>query len=280
MALYGFLQLAGVFIINQGGVRLDGRLGNATYLAIYMVFHIFITAMLLLKWRGGNLLRYLYGMAIAIQTIALFYTATRGAILGLFVGVFISALLLALFGKEYPRLRRTSGAVLIGTLLLVLGFVAAKDTSFVKSNGALSRLSTISLEEGSTRFTIWGMALEGVKERPILGWGQGNFNIVFNKYYDPSLYGQEQWFDRVHNIVFDWLISGGILGLLAYISIYLALLYHLWFQRTAGLSIIDRSLLTGLMAAYVFHNIFVFDNIVSYILFFTILAYVYHTRIS
>lgn len=276
MALYGLLQIAGVFIINQGGVRLDGRLGNATYLAIYMVFHIFITAMLLLKWRGKNLIRYIYATAILLQLITLYFTATRGAILGLFVGVFVSTLLIALFGKEYPRLRKTSAALLIGLVLVVIGFVAVKDTAFIKSNSVLSRLSTISLEEGSTRFTIWGMALQGVKERPILGWGQGNFNIVFNKYYDPSLYGQEQWFDRVHNIVFDWLIAGGILGFLAYISIFLALLYHLWIRRTASLSILDRSLLTGLMAAYIFHNLFVFDNIVSYILFFTILAYVYH----
>ena len=56
---------------------------------------------------------------------------------------------------------------------------------------------------------------------------------------------------------------------------YFALLYCLLFKRTANLSVIDRSLITGLMAAYVFHNIFVFDNLISYILFFTFLAYVY-----
>jgi len=275
MAFYGFSQLAGVFVINQGGVRLDGRLGNATYLAIYMVFHIFITAMLLLRWRGGNALRYFYGIAIFFQLTILYFTATRGAILGLFGGAIVSAALIALFGREYPKLRKTGTVTLVGLLLVVVLFIGLKDTPLVQKSGALSRISSISLEEGSTRFTIWGMAYQGFKEHPILGWGQGNFNIVFNKYYDPSLYAQEQWFDRVHNIVFDWLIAGGILGFLAYLSMYLALLYCLWFKRTANFSVIDRSLITGLMAAYVFHNIFVFDNLISYILFFTFLAYVY-----
>jgi len=50
MVIYGYLQLGGVLRINQGGVRLDATLGNATYFAIYMLFHIFITAYLLLKW--------------------------------------------------------------------------------------------------------------------------------------------------------------------------------------------------------------------------------------
>jgi hypothetical protein len=52
------------------------------------------------------------------------------------------------------------------------------------------------------------MALKGIAERPVLGWGQENFNYVFNKYYNPQMFGQEEWFDRTHNVVLDWLIAG------------------------------------------------------------------------
>src|ERR1700733_13390846 len=41
MSIYGVLQLVGKIAVDQGGVRLDGTFGNATYLAIYLVFHIF-----------------------------------------------------------------------------------------------------------------------------------------------------------------------------------------------------------------------------------------------
>ena len=46
---YGILQLLNVLPINQGGVRLDATFGNATYLAIYMVFNIFLAMMFLVR---------------------------------------------------------------------------------------------------------------------------------------------------------------------------------------------------------------------------------------
>jgi O-antigen ligase/Flp pilus assembly protein TadD len=260
LGIYGVLQLAGKTTINQGGVRLDATLGNASYLAIYMLFHIFITAFLLVRWSGAKWVRYLYGAVIILQLVILYFTATRGAILGLVGGVFIAVLLIS---------------ILAFVIVLTGVFFAVKDAEFIKKSGTLSRISSISLEEGATRFTIWGMAWEGVKERPILGWGQENFNFVFNKYYDPSLYSQEQWFDRVHNIVFDWLIAGGILGFLAYISIPIFMLYYLWRRLEINLSVTEKSIFTGLLAGYFFHNMFVFDNIISYIMFFSVAAYIY-----
>jgi tetratricopeptide (TPR) repeat protein len=128
---------------------------------------------------------------------------------------------------------------------------------------------------------VWGMAWNGFKENPILGWGQENFNYVFNKYYNPKMWAQEQWFDRTHNIFFDWLISAGILGLLSYLGLFAALLYCIWFReaRDAPFSLPEKSVLTGLLAAYFAHNFFVFDNIGSYLLFFSFLAFA-HSRFA
>ena len=128
------------------------------------------------------------------------------------------------------------------------------------------------------------MAWEGVKERPLLGWGQSNFNYVFNKYYDPKLYAQEQWFDRSHNIVFDWLIAGGFLGLMAYFSLFAACIYYLFVRPIlnkddTSFSVLERGILLGILAGYVAHNFVVFDNIVSYIFFAMILGLI-HSRVS
>src|SRR3989344_6659242 len=49
MVLYSVLQITGLKTINQGGVRVDGTLGNTIYLAVYMLFHIFIA--FLFMWR-------------------------------------------------------------------------------------------------------------------------------------------------------------------------------------------------------------------------------------
>ena len=124
------------------------------------------------------------------------------------------------------------------------------------------------------RYFVWPMAVKGLLEKPIFGWGQESFNFVFNKYYDPRMFGQEEWFDRTHDIVLDWLIAGGLVGFLAYVSMYVALFYYIW-RKKSSLKLSEKSILTGMMAAYIFHNIFVFDNLISYILFFSFLAYLH-----
>ncbi|MFA7309950.1 MAG: hypothetical protein WC050_03535, partial [Candidatus Paceibacterota bacterium] len=61
LSLYGLLQVLGVTTLGQGGAaglsaRVDATFGNPIYLAVYMLFHIFIAAMLWtqnLKERGG-----------------------------------------------------------------------------------------------------------------------------------------------------------------------------------------------------------------------------------
>ena len=95
--VYGSLQLAGKLDIHQGGVRLDATFGNATYLAIYMLFHIFLN-LLLLAWSSrGSIWRWFYGFAIFAEMFILYHTATRGAILGLIGGLFLTALLILIF---------------------------------------------------------------------------------------------------------------------------------------------------------------------------------------
>lgn len=282
LSLYGFFQLAGVLVINQGGVRLDATFGNATYLAVYMLMHIFITLWLLYRTPRASLLRWVYVLALALQSIILYYTATRGAILGVLGGLALSGIIIALTDRSHPRLRRGALAGIAVLVVLVGMFVLVRRMSFVATNPILSRFADISLSERTvrSRFTIWSMALDGFKERPVLGWGQENFIYVFGKYYRPEMYNQEPWFDRAHNVFFDWLIAGGVLGLLGYLSLFGLLAWSLWRKNENGMALFDpveRGLFTGLLAGYFFHNIFVFDNIVSYIFFFALLACV-HSR--
>lgn len=302
MIFYGLLQLGGSAEINQSTSRLDGRFGNAAYLAVYMLFSMFFTALLLVRHQGSNFMRWMYGVTVFFQGLILFYTQTRGVIVGLAVGILFSSVLILLFAKT-NRYVRFVAAGAIGALLLGVGSIAVfHDSVFVKENAVLSRIASLPKEAlNNPRFMVWGMAIEGFKERPVLGWGQDNFNIVFNKYYDPKMYSQEQWFDRAHNIFFDWLIAGGILGLLGYLSLFTIALALVWRDkeskpRQAGESwllrfknvlksyfagertphVLEASLLSGLLVAYFINNIFVFDNLFSYILFFSLLAYLHY----
>ncbi|MDP2705003.1 MAG: O-antigen ligase family protein [bacterium] len=274
IAIYGVLQLMGKFPINQGGVRVDATFGNATYLAIYLVFHIFIALFLLIRTRG-NSLRLAYGLLIPLLLFVLYETQTRGAILGLIGGIFLSACLVVFKEKENKILRNISLGIIGGLIFLVLGFITIKDSAFVKNNPTLVRFAEISLSNtpNQARYYVWPMAIKGFLERPIFGWGQESFNYVFNKHYDPRMYNQETWFDRTHNAALDWLVAGGIFGSVLYLSLFWLGIKYLW--RVQTLSSSDKSILTGLFAAYFFHNLFVFDNLTSYLMFFSVLAFIH-----
>ncbi len=276
VGIYGLLQLAGKVAIHQGNTRIDASFGNATYLAVYALFHIFLATFLLYRYGKNKFAWSAYGVVIILNTFVLYYTATRGAILGLIGGVLLTSLLIALFERENKTLKKISIGVIVAVIILVSGFGLIKNTKFVKGSHVLNRFSSISLTETTTksRFMIWGMALEGFKEHPILGWGQENFNLLFNKYYNPGMYGQEPFFDRAHNVFLDWLTASGLLGLIAYLSLFFFAIYYLWI-RQSSMSIVEKSVLTGLLGGYFFHNLFVFDNLVSYILFFSVLGYIH-----
>lgn len=282
LALYAFAQLAGDITINQGGWRLDGTLGNSAYMAIYTLFHAYIAFFMLMRTRSKGL-KYTYGALVLLFVYLLIQTATRGTILGLILGLGVTTSYIAIFTKEYPRLRKSAVGGLIALVVMVGLFFTFRHSQLIQENPYLGRVANISLSEGNVRFAIWDMAIKGFKERPILGWGQSNFNYVFNKNYDPSLYYAEPWYDRVHDIFLDWLIAGGILGFLAYFSIFFATLYYLivrpFREHDESFTVIERGVILGLLAGYLFHNIFVFDNIVSYIYYATFLAFI-HARVA
>lgn len=275
VSLYALFQLAGKFAIHQGRTRIDATFGNATYFAVYLLFHLFFLIWLALRAERRGW-RIAYSAAIVLEAVILYYTATRGAILGLLGGLVLLAVALAVTGRGL--MRRLALAALGTAVVLPVLFFLARDTGFVKRSPVLDRFATISLSETTTqsRFTIWSMALRGWRERPILGWGQENFVYVFSKYYEPSLWRQEPWFDRAHNVFLDWLIAGGVLGLGAYFGMYVAAGWVLArAYRRRALNALTASVFGALLAAHFFQNLFVFDNLTSYLLFFAVLAYLH-----
>ncbi len=285
--------------------RIDATFGNPIYLAVYSLFHVFIALLLMARWRGASWHQVLMGSIAFLHMLTMVITATRGTVLGFLGGAFITTLLIAIFERERPALRKVALGGLVLVALIVGGGYAIRDTEFAKTTPVINRFTQIELTTGTVhaRFMNWNMAWQGVKERPILGWGQDNYEYVFSKHYDPNMFGEEPWFDRTHNIFMDWLISAGFLGLITYLLVPIALLVHLWFldprerawswssltsfqairslvtKHNDEFSATERALWTGLLAAYMFHNLFVFDNLVSYVMYASVLAYL-HWRVT
>jgi O-antigen ligase len=278
--------------IKTKTVRVSVTLGNPIYVAVFFMFNFFFVLILLYKdvivknendkkplsSFFGNWLSYAYVIAAFICVFGIWRTSTRGVILGLLGGLIVMSVIIAIFEKKNKIIKNSSIGLLVIIAVFIGGFLAIKNTQFVKNNTTLERLAEISWNDvagqGQARQYVWPMALKGVAEKPILGWGQDGFNNVFNKYYDVRMYNQEQWFDRAHNTPLDVLVAGGILGLITYLSIFVAALYVI-IKKKNNFSVTEGALIVGLLAAYFAQNLFVFDNLISYILFYVVLAYLY-----
>lgn len=304
------------FYPSQGGNQIDASLGNSTYLAIYAVFFIFLFFISFIESKfKKDKNAWIYLLMTLLNLIVLFYTQTRGAQIGFMIGVFVSAIILFFGGKKFNELkvvRKVSLGIAGVILVAFIGLISLKNTSFIQNSSTLNRLSKVAsfanpvyffnragelktelysptstyqsllAVSGDSTFTSRllniKMSLAGFKEKPLLGWGQDNYFYVFSKHNDPRMYSQEPWFDRTHNVFMDWLIAGGALGLIAYLSLYFSAIWTMWFSKFARQNkntkqeFVEKTLLTGLLVAYFIHNIFVFDNLISYILFIFVLA--------
>ncbi|MEI8327959.1 MAG: O-antigen ligase family protein [Candidatus Taylorbacteria bacterium] len=279
IALYGVGQLFGWFAIHQSAARLDATIGNSAYLGIYIVIHMFIVAFMYFavraqEFKGRSFLQWAYPALFILFTIVVLETQTRAAVIGLVAGLVLSLLLYSIFARgESMKSRRISGAIFIGIILLGIIFYAERKQPIFANSPVFSRLTNISLNsfQNEGRASIWPMAIKGGLERPILGWGQENFNYIFNANYAPKMFGQEQWFDRAHSVFIDWFVASGFVGLIAYIALYILALIMIW---KSDISVAKKSVLTGLIAAYGVNNLAVFDSLASYVFFFAILALV------
>ena len=278
VSLYGLVQLFGWAPTHQGAGRVDASLGNSAYMAVYMLFSAFLAAYMFFIARAKKIinagfLQWVYAILAILFTFILFETQTRGTILGVIGGIMLACAVYAVFGKNEPAKRRwVSGGIIALIVLLGLVFWANRHNPAIERNPILGRFSNVSWSDASNqaRQYIWPMAINGAMHRPLFGWGQENFNYIFNADYNPLMYSQEQWFDRAHNVFLDWLVNSGIVGLIAYLSLYVLFLYVVW---KSSLGIAEKSVLTGLLAGYFVHNIFVFDNLASYVLFFAVLGF-------
>lgn len=229
MALYGVFQVfaPGEFF-STGGARVSSTIGNASFFAAYLIFGLFTALFLYFrKKQSGDLnsvWKYWYVVNLILILFVIFKTETRGAIVALGCGVFAMSLLLVFLSKN--KIIKISALTLVVLVVLSgLGLWFFKDAPVIRNNSTLSRLANISYSDITTqsRILTWKASWQGWKERPLLGWGYENFNVVFDKNFPAPIYqdsGSQIWFDRAHNIIFDIGVTGGFLGLLSYLSIF------------------------------------------------------------
>lgn len=235
---------------------------NSPFLAAYLLF-IFFLAWWLAVEAPEKEWRWVAAIAVILSGAVILLTETRGAIVGLAVGSLI------LFARYFMKNAFRGSVVLITAATLLLIF-----TNFFAELPGVRRFYSPSLNENlEQREAFWQIAWEGFMERPVLGWGWGNFDIVFAKYYDPVQYESRINYvyvdapSKPFNIFFEYLTSAGVLGLLGYLSV-LAVAFYKLLGKSYG------RLMVPLLVAYLVQNMVLFDTVATYPIFFALLAFV------
>jgi O-antigen ligase/tetratricopeptide (TPR) repeat protein len=270
VSLHALGQRFGLFYTPYGE-RVTGPLGNAAFLATYLLFNIFFALFLLLQAKKTGPKSWYAGLII-FETIILFLTYTRGAIFGLIAGMIVFSIGFLLSGPFFGPKNQAKKFILAFLVLIVIAASAlflARNTNFVKTEPLLYRLTDLSMESGTgkIRLVSWKIGLHAFLEKPLLGWGQENYYVAFNKHLDPIFfYYSGETFDRAHNKIVDILVMDGVLGLLAYLSLFIAAAFLLW-RRIKDSPALTLTLIS-LLGAYFVQNLLLFDMPISYLMFF------------
>jgi len=156
-----------------------------------------------------------------LTALGLAMTYTRGAWIGLGAGA--AALL--------PMTRRGRLALLAGLVLLPLLFLAGpRDLSH--RFRSMFDPDEAGIKE---RVYMWRSGAAMWRERPLLGWGPGGVKREYSRYALPEAFKKRT--GHVHNTPLQLLVERGVLGLAAWLAIWIA-----FYRRAIGtLRALDQS---------------------------------------
>lgn len=270
-ALTQLLNLQTIFKTVGSSIRVSGTLGNPSYLAAYLLINFTLIAYLYLQTSSKKVKLWLSALSL-FELIIFINTGTRSAYLGLAIGLMVIYGVM-LFTTKDAKLKSRLLMIIIALCAFGIAGIGAYNTiPKLHDSFLLGRLLDVkgAASGFNPRIWTWGSALHGVAEKPILGWGVENFAYPFDKYYNPNHYGIESFFDRTHNIFLEYLISGGIVLLLAYLSI--------WFFYYRNLRGHQKNLWYAIIVAapimYIVQGFFLFDVLATYLIMFLFLALV------
>ena len=228
--------------------RLSGPFGNpifmGSYLAINAILALGFAAVVLmrgdaaarigpsaLRWSGGFAwllvaLLHLWGMVLA---------ASVTAFIGFFSGLVFLAIGFSIFAP--PAQRRVvllvalvlPAALLLAGALSVMTLDAAHPILRWINHPSVQLIDKFDLSHPSVqgRLAAWRMSLEGFAERPFLGWGPENFRVVFGRFgqgYGAAM----EVFGRPHNTLLEVAVTTGVVGLVAWLALWVTTFAVLW----------------------------------------------------
>jgi O-antigen ligase/tetratricopeptide (TPR) repeat protein len=257
-------------------------IGNSGLLAAYLLINIALAGYL-----ASTSARYrVYFLAVAgVNFLALVYSQNRSSLVGLVLGAAVGSVIFALLAAGSKR--KWTTLALVAALAVAVAGVSAGIRVFPA--GPIARNVPIVLQrlamtnpagQDESRAMQWRAAIEGFKDRPLLGYGMENHNLVWSAHFDPGVYRVDtEIFDRTHNQFLETLATTGMIGTAAFLGIWVAIGVTLVGAYRAGrLSASAVAILAGLQVAYATYLFFWFFDINSTMLWILVAALISSRR--
>lgn len=217
--------------------RVYSTLDNPNVLGEYLIMLMPVAAALFVTMKG-NIQKTLYALCNVIMFACLMYTWSRGAWLGVVIGIVFFIVL-----KD----RRWIAACVAGLLLM----------PSVLPESILSRITSIgNTKDSSTsyRVAIWTGSARMLKDYWFCGIGLGP--DAFLKVYPQYALGGADFALHSHNFYLQWIIDMGIMGIVTYFGIILTGLKQIAAVNEQNTLIKNVILaVTGAIFGYLFHGV-------------------------
>ena len=251
-------------------------LGNSGLLAGYLLMTVAIAAYLATIYPTYRLL---YLGAACVDLLALVYAENRSTILGIVLGAFAGGVIFALFGSASGRrliAPAVAGAIAIMLSAAVLGIRAFPNSTVARGMPeVLQRVAQTNFAGADESRTMqWRAAIAGFRDRPLTGFGPENHNLAWSAHFDPGIYLLDtDVYDRTHNEFLEVLGTTGLVGMVAFLGVWLAIWITLARAYKAGrLAPSSLAVLTAVQIAYATYLFFWFVDINSTMLWILIAA--------
>jgi len=222
-AVYGLAQSQGLDFRNwdQNTLiknRTFGTMGNPNFQAALLAMSIPLGLVISLwpstsKTRLNNyFFRVWMGVGSSLCLIALFYTKSRGGILGLAIGLglLFFVMVRTKSGWSIPKIVSVTTAVIL--LLTLFGRPITQRILTTAKNPQQHILRS--------RGHIWAPATQMIRDKPYVGHGLDTFKIIFPNYQGPEFSQIDgEWVSSrtAHNEPIQFAVSTGFVGLGAYV---------------------------------------------------------------
>lgn len=175
------------------------------------------------KFRGSW--RWLTLITIVMILIMIVLVKTRAVWVGMAVSLFVVAVILIFFARKlhFPLILRNIMAIgmIAGLLGVVVIFSLPKPENRYSLLGRIRSITETTSPDNIHRINIWKTTIEMIKEKPLTGYGAGNWEIHAAYYFDGRFdqVPQLNW-GTPHNDYLWIFAEKGILGILLYLLIF------------------------------------------------------------